>query len=247
MSREFYNLTPEEARKQVNGKETPLSAKKSGRTRKNMVQNELDEGKKKTTLQIFFEQFKDFLVLILIAAAVVSLFLGETESAVVILIVITMNAVLGTVQTVKAEQSLNGLKALSAPVCKVFRDGHVTEIPSKEVTIGDLVYLEAGDCVPADGRIMECASMKADESALTGESLGVEKTDQALSGELPLGDRKNMVYSGSFITYGRGSFLVTGIGMETEVGKIAGLLKNASEKKTPLQISLDQFGKSLSF
>ncbi len=246
MSNEFYNLKPDEAWKKVNGKETPLSAEEISKNQAKYGPNELDEGKKKTTFQIFLEQFKDFLVLILIAAAVVSLFLGETESAVVILIVITMNAILGTVQTVKAEQSLNGLKALSAPVCKVFRDGHVTEIPSREVTIGDLVYLEAGDCVPADGRIMECASMKADESALTGESLGVEKTDQPLSGELPLGDRKNMVYSGSFITYGRGSFLVTGIGMETEVGKIAGLLKNASEKKTPLQVSLDQFGKNLS-
>ena len=144
MSNEFYNLKPDEAWKKVNGKETPLSAEEISKNQAKYGPNELDEGKKKTTFQIFLEQFKDFLVLILIAAAVVSLFLGETESAVVILIVITMNAILGTVQTVKAEQSLNGLKALSAPVCKVFRDGHVTEIPSREVTIGDLVYLEAG-------------------------------------------------------------------------------------------------------
>ena len=157
-----------------------------------------------------------------------------------------MNAILGTVQTVKAEQSLNSLKKLSAPMAKVLRNGVVTEIPSREVTIGDEVHLEAGDYIPADGRILENASMKVDESALTGESLGVEKTQDTLEGDLALGDRTNMVYSGSFVTYGRGSFLVTAIGMDTEVGKIAKLLKTTSEKKTPLQVNLDQFGKKLS-
>ncbi|WP_439795039.1 cation-translocating P-type ATPase, partial [Thomasclavelia cocleata] len=192
------------------------------------------------------EQFKDFLVIILISAALISGFLGDLESALVILIVITINAVLGTVQTVKAEQSLNSLKELSSPNAKVLRDGKVIEISSKEVTIGDEVYLEAGDYIPADGRIIENASMKVDESALTGESLAVEKTIEVIEGEVPLGDRTNMVYSGSFVTYGRGKFLVTGIGMETEVGRIAQLLKSTSEKKTPLQVNLDNFGKKLS-
>ena len=245
MSR-YYEIEAQEVRKEVNGGLEPLSQEQIRRNQEKYGPNELSEGTKKTPFQIFLGQFTDFLVLILIAAAVVSLFLGETESAVVILIVITMNAILGTVQTVKAEQSLDSLKSLSAPVCKAFRNGKMTEIPSREVTVGDLIFLEAGDCVPADGRIMECASLKADESALTGESLGVEKTAEALSGELALGDRKNMVYSGSFITYGRASFLVTAVGMETEVGKIAGLLKSAGDKKTPLQVSLDQFGKNLS-
>ena len=173
--------------------------------------------------------------------------MGDVESAAVILIVITMNAILGTVQTIKAEQSLASLKKLSGPEAKVLRDGAVVQIPSAEVTVGDIVMLEAGDYIPADGRLLECASMKVDESALTGESLGVEKTTTIIKEEnVPLGDRVNMVYSGSFVTYGRGSFLVTEIGMETEVGKIAGLLKNTSEKRTPLQVNLDQFGQKLS-
>ena len=174
------------------------------------------------------------------------MFLGEVESAAVILVVITINAILGTVQTIKAEQSLNSLKQLSSPNAKVMRDGIVIEIPSREVTIGDEVHLEAGDFIPADGRIIECSSLKVDESALTGESLAVEKTEETLEGELPLGDRKNMVYSGSFVTYGRASFVVTGIAMDTEVGKIASMLKNTQEKKTPLQVNLDKFGQKLS-
>ena len=173
--------------------------------------------------------------------------MGDAESAAVILIVITMNAILGTVQTVKAEQSLASLKKLSGPEAKVLRGGSVVQIPSSEVTVGDIVMLDAGDYIPADGRIIECTSLKVDESALTGESLGVEKmTDVIDQDEVPLGDRVNMVYSGSFVTYGRGSFVVTGIGMETEVGKIASLLKTTSEKRTPLQVNLDQFGQKLS-
>lgn len=192
------------------------------------------------------EQYKDFLVLILIVSAVVSLFLGETESAAVILVVITMNAILGTVQTIKAENSLESLKQLAAPEAKVVRNGAVVRIPGREITVGDVVHLEAGDYIPANGRVLESASLKVDESALTGESIGVDKISAPLTGELPLGDRRNMVFSGSYVTYGRGVFLVTGIGMNTEVGKIAGLLKNTSEKKTPLQINLDRFGKKLS-
>jgi len=160
--------------------------------------------------------------------------------------VITINAVLGTLQTVKAEQSLDSLKKLSAPEAKVMRDGNLVQIPSAEVTVGDIVYLDAGDYIPADGRILECASLKTDESALTGESLGVEKSTEPVKGEVSLGDRTNMVYSGCFATYGRASFAVTAVGMETEVGKIAGLLNQTSQKQTPLQISLDQFGKKLS-
>ena len=197
-------------------------------------------------LQIFLEQFKDFLVIILIAAATVSGFLGDVESTAVILVVITINAILGTVQTVKAEQSLNSLKQLSAPTAKVIRDGITVQIPSREVTVGDEILLEAGDSIPADGRILESASLKVDESALTGESLGVEKTTGIIISQVPLGDRTNMVYSGSFVTYGRGKFLVTGVGMDTEVGKIAGMLKNTEEKRTPLQVNLDQFGQKLS-
>ena len=242
----YYQFSQNEVRREVNGKEEALTSSEVQQNQEKYGLNELVEGKKKSTIQIFLEQFKDFLVIILIVAAVVSGILGDAESAIVILIVITINAILGTVQTVKAEQSLNSLKELSAPLAKVLRDGNVIQIPSKEVTIGDEVFLEAGDYVPADGRILTNASLKIDESALTGESLAVEKSEDTITGEVPLGDQTNMVFSGSFVTYGRGSFLVTAIGMDTEVGKIATLLKTTSEKKTPLQMNLDVFGKKLS-
>ena len=242
----YYQLSQNEVRREVNGKEEALTSSEVQQNQEKYGLTELVEGKKKSTIQIFLEQFKDFLVIILIVAAVVSGILGDAESAIVILIVITINAILGTVQTVKAEQSLNSLKELSAPLAKVLRDGNVIQIPSKEVTIGDEVFLEAGDYVPADGRILTNASLKIDESALTGESLAVEKSEDTITGEVPLGDQTNMVFSGSFVTYGRGSFLVTAIGMDTEVGKIATLLKTTSEKKTPLQMNLDEFGKKLS-
>ena len=242
----YYNETVETVRRDLNGEQDFLTNEEVKRRQEKFGFNELAEGKKKSGLQIFLEQYKDFLVLILIVSAVVSLFLGETESAAVILVVITMNAILGTVQTIKAENSLESLKQLAAPEAKVVRNGAVVRIPGREITVGDVVHLESGDYIPADGRVLESASLKVDESALTGESIGVDKISAPLTGELPLGDRRNMVFSGSYVTYGRGVFLVTGIGMNTEVGKIAGLLKNTSEKKTPLQINLDRFGKKLS-
>ena len=208
--------------------------------------NELHAGKQKSVLQIFLGQFADFLVLILILAAVISACMGDVESMIVILTVITMNAILGTVQTVKAAASLDSLKQMSAPTAKVLRDGQIVQIPGREVVPGNVVILEAGDSVCADGRLLECASLKCAESALTGESLPVEKDTDEISGETALGDRKNMVFSGSFVTYGRGRFLVTATGMDTEMGKIVLLLKSTEERKTPLQVSLDQFGKKLS-
>lgn len=208
--------------------------------------NELEEERKKSIVQIFLEQFKDFLVVILITSAIVSGMLGDLESAAVILVVITINAVLGTIQTVKAEQSLNSLRQLSAPEAKVMRDGKLMLLPSREVTVGDEVTVEAGDLVPADGRLLSAASLKVDESALTGESLPVEKSLAEVPEGAALGDQTNRVFSGSFVTYGRAVYEVDAVGMETEMGKIAGLLKNASEKRTPLQISLDEFGKKLS-
>lgn len=242
----FYNKDIDSVRQEVNGSLEPLSNQQVKINQEKYGLNELVETKAKSIPMIFLEQYKDFLVIILIVAALISGFLGDIESAIVILIVITINAILGTVQTVKAEQSLNSLKELSSPSAKVLRAGKIIEIPSKEVTIGDEVHLEAGDYIPADGRIIENASMKVDESALTGESLAVEKQTDIIDGQVALGDRTNMVYSGSFVTYGRGKFLVTAIGMETEVGKIAQLLKSTEEKKTPLQVNLDNFGKKLS-
>lgn len=243
----FYRQNIEEVLQNLGTEKNGLSQEEAKANLQKFGKNELDEGQKKSVIRVFFEQYRDFLVIILIAAAVVSAVLGDIKSAAVILIVITINAVLGTVQHIKAEQSLKGLKSMSAPAAKVIRGGNTEVIASRDVTVGDIVLIEAGDYICADGRIIENASLKADESALTGESEPVEKTEDALDGEKPLGDRVNMLYSGSFATYGRAKMAVTAVGMETEIGKIASLLKNAKEKKTPLQMSLDSFGKKLSF
>lgn len=244
--KQYYQMETDEVKKQVNGSLEPLTDAEIRAHQEKYGPNELQEEKKKSVAMIFLEQYKDFLVIILIVSAIISGFMGNMESAIVILIVITINAILGTVQTIKAEKSLNSLKKLSGPEAKVLRNGVVTHIPSREVTVGDIVFLEAGDLVPADGRIIDQASLKIDESALTGESIPVEKSTDVIEGETSLGDRVNMAYSGSFVTYGRGTVFVTGTGMETEVGKIASLLKTTSEKKTPLQVNLDQFGQKLS-
>ena len=244
--KKIYQQTVEEVLDRVKSRESGLTDEEVKRSREACGWNELTEGKKKSILQIFGEQYKDFLVLILIASAVISGILGDVESAAVIMIVITMNAVLGTVQTVKAEQSLQSLKKLSGPQAKVLRDGAVVLLPARELVVGDVILLEAGDMIPADGRLIENASLKVDESALTGESLAVEKSIDPVLKEAALGDRSNMMFSGSFVTYGHGRVVVTDIGMQTEVGKIARLLKTTSEKQTPLQVSLEEFGKKLS-
>ena len=244
--KKIYQQTVEEVLNRVKSRESGLTDEEVKRSREACGWNELTEGKKKSILQIFGEQYKDFLVLILIASAVISGILGDVESAAVIMIVITMNAVLGTVQTVKAEQSLQSLKKLSGPQAKVLRDGAVVLLSARELVVGDVILLEAGDMIPADGRLIENASLKVDESALTGESLAVEKNIDSILEEAALGDRSNMMFSGGFVTYGHGRVVVTDIGMQTEVGKIAGLLKTTSEKQTPLQVSLEEFGKKLS-
>lgn len=244
--KKYYQETAKTVLERVNSRETGLTGEEVNKTRERCGWNELAEGKKKSIPQIFLEQYKDFLVLILIASAIISGILGDAESAAVIVIVITINAILGTVQTVKAEQSLQSLKNLSGPEAKVLRDGAAIIIPARELVVGDVILLEAGDMVPADGRLIENASLKINESALTGESLAVEKSTAAISEDVPLGDRTNMLFSGSFVTYGRGKAVVTDIGMETEVGRIAGLLKSTSEKQTPLQANLEDFGKKLS-
>ena len=244
--KELYQMTSNEVRQKLNGKTEPLTNEEIAKRQQEYGLNELVEEKKKNVFQVFIKQFADFLVIILIIAAIVSAALGDVESSVVILVVITMNGILGTVQTIKAEHSLQSLKELSMPMAKVIRDGQVMKISSKELTIGDVVCLEAGDYVPADGRIIESAGLKIDESMLTGESLVVDKTDTVIEEEKPLAERTNMVYSGSLVSFGRGSYIVTSIGMNTEIGKIASLLKATSEKRTPLQISLDKFGQKLS-
>lgn len=241
-----YKQSPEELYYEFSSSATGLTSAQVNENIEKYGKNEIAQGKKKSAVQIFLSQFADFLVIILIIAALISAITGDMESFFVIIAVITMNAILGTVQTLKAEKSLDNLKKLNSPSAKVLRGGEKMIVPSEEVAVGDIVLIEAGDCVPADGRLIECASVQTNESALTGESLNVDKTADVLTDDLQLADRKNMVYSGSFVTYGRGSFIVTAVGMDTEVGKIASLIQNAGERKTPLQITLDNFGKKLS-
>ena len=240
-------MSKTERMKALGSSENGLGVKEAKARLKTAGYNELMEGQKKSVFFLFLSQFQDFLVIILIIAAVISACLGDGESAAVIVAVITINAILGTVQNQKAEKSLSSLKKMSAPNAKVLRNGKIQIIPSREVVPGDMLILEAGDYICADGRIIENAGLKVNESALTGESLPVEKKDCDIKEDVPLGDRINMVYSGSFVTYGRAKVLVTETGMNTEIGKIASLLKNTAEHKTPLQISLDSFGKKLSF
>lgn len=244
---EFYRQTIEETAKKLNTSLNGLTGNEAKENLEKYGKNELPDENKKSLIGVFLSQFKDFLVIILIISSIISMLLGDIESAVVILSVITINAILGTVQEIKAEASLNSLKAMSSPTAKVIRNGEISVIDKSLVTVGDVVLVEAGDYICADGRIIENASLKSDESSLTGESVPVEKATDVIDEEKPLGDRKNMLYSGSFATYGRAKMLVTATGINTEIGKIATLLKNTKEKKTPLQISLDNFGKKLSF
>ena len=243
---EHYRQKPEELCQELGTCPEGLSSETAAKHLEQYGKNAIAEAKKKPTWLIFLEQFKDFLVIILIIAALISAFTGDLESFIVIIAVITMNAILGTVQTVKAEKSLSNLKKLSSPTAKVLRDGQTAILPAEDITVGDVVLLEAGDQIPADGRLIDCASLQTNESALTGESTNVEKSLDTITDEVPLADRKNMVYSGGFVTYGRGAYVVTEVGMQTEVGKIASLIQNAEARKTPLQITLDQFGKRLS-
>lgn len=242
----FFSKSATDVLNRFNVTKEGLSTEQVNKSREENEFNELTEKKKKSVLVVFLEQFKDLLVGILIVAALISMATGDAESTLVIFAVIIMNAILGTVQNVKAEQSLNSLKALSSPNAKVIRNGVKIEIPSREVVPGDIVVLEAGDLVVADGRIIESFSLQVNESALTGESESVNKFEDVIdSEEVALGDQKNMVFSSSLVTYGRALIVVTNTGMTTELGKIATLMEQTKEKKTPLQITLDDFSKKL--
>ena len=214
--------------------------------------NRLTERKKKTFLQRFLEQMKDFMVIILLIAAAVSAVLTIVEGhndwlePIIIIAIVLLNAFLGVIQESKAEAALEALKGMSAPNAKVLRDGIVSVINAEQLVPGDIILLDAGDFIPADARLLESASLKCEESALTGESLPVEKDASVIVDEIaPLGDRVNMVYSGCSVTYGRGKAMVTETGMSTEMGRIASMLNNESENQTPLQIKLAKLGKTL--
>ena len=246
MEKQFFNRPAQEALTELNTSEQGLSAQEAKKRLEQYGPNKLSEAKRKSPLAVFLEQFKDLLVIILIIAAIISMVSGNMESTLVIFAVLILNAILGTVQYFKAEKSLESLKAMSSPSAKVLRDGARVEIPVAEVVPGDILVLEAGDLVGADGRILENFSMKINESSLTGGSEGVDKTADCLSGEkIALGDERNMVFSGSLVTYGRANVIVTGTGMNTELGKIASLMNETQQRRTPLQKSLDDFSGKL--
>ncbi len=242
----FFSKASNDVLKNFNVTKEGLTDKQVAESIEKNGYNELTEKRKKSLLIVFLEQFKDLLVVILIIAGILSIITGNVESTIVIFAVIILNAILGTVQHVKAEKSLDSLKALSSPNAKVIRNGIKLEIPSREVVPGDILILEAGDLVVADGRIVENFSLQVNESALTGESESVNKFEEVINKEeVALGDQKNMVFSSSLVTYGRALVIVTSTGMNTELGKIATLMDETKEKKTPLQVSLDDFSKKL--
>lgn len=242
-----WKLSQEELLQEMNSSMNGLTAEEAKKRLEQYGYNKLQEGKHKGVLQVFAEQFADLLVVILIIAAIISALTGGVEGTIVILAVLILNAILGTVQHFKAQKSLDSLKAMAAPNARVIRDGQKMEVPAAELVPGDILLLEAGDVTAADGRVLQNFSLQVSESALTGESENVNKIDTPIDqDELPLGDRLNMVYSSSLVSYGRAVVLVTGTGMQTEIGKIADLMESAQEKATPLQRSLDDFSKKLS-
>ena len=242
----FFDKTPEEALSALQTAKEGLTGREADARREKHGPNKLTEGKKKPVWAVFLSQFKDLLVFILLAAAVISMLSGNLESTIVIFAVLLLNALLGTVQYVKAEKSLDSLRAMSSPKAKVLRDGAKVEIDSADIVPGDVVFLEAGDLVVADGRLLENFSLKVNESSLTGESEAVEKdTAPVMDQKAALGDRKCMVYSGSLVTYGRAVMVVTATGMGTEIGRIAALMNQTQQRKTPLQKSLDDFSGKL--
>ena len=244
---QFYKVSEAEALNELQSSKQGLSTAEIKQRQEKYGENALQEEKPLSLGVVFLSQFKDVLVLILIVAAVVSLFTDHVESTIVILAVITLNAIVGTVQTVKAQKSLSSLKSLSTPKARVMRDGIKQEIPSNLLTVGDVLLLEAGDIVSADARIIESHSLQVNESALTGEAISIDKkTNPILVDNCPLGDQVNMVFSSGLVTYGRALAVVTHIGMETEIGKIAMMINESKERKTPLQKDLDKFSQRLS-
>ena len=242
----FYRKSSDETMEELNTSLNGLSSQEAAKRKERYGANELKEADLPSALQIFIDQFKDLIVIILIIAALISGATGDLESTIVIIAVLILNAILGTTQTLNAQKSVDSLKSLSVPKVKVIRDGQKQEIDSTDVTIGDLVVFEAGDMIVADARIVDARSLQVNESALTGESHEVDKTVDPIAGEVVIGDQTNMVFTSSQVTYGNGSAIVTDIGENTEIGKISSLIKGATSRKSPLQRSIDEFSKHLS-
>lgn len=245
--KEWYQSNEQETLQQCQSTSNGLTQANVNERLERDGKNELEAEKQDGIFIIFLKQFLDLLVIVLIIASIISFSVGEKESAIVILVVITMNSILGTVQTVKAQKSLESLKQLSTPFTRVLRDGVIQEVKSDELVVGDIFYMEAGDVVSADGRVLESFNLQVNEASLTGEAESVNKHNEQIQEDgCPLGDQKNMVFSSGLVTYGRGRAVVTSTGMNTQIGKIAALMNQTKEKRTPLQRSLDDFSKKLS-
>lgn len=241
----YYQQEKEQVLKQLNVGQAGLSKEEVIRRQEADGFNEIEESEKRSTWSLFIESFKDAMVVILLIAAIVQLLLGDYIETIVIMIVLIMNSVISVVQTKKAESSLDALKQMSAPVAKVIRHGEKQTVPARDLVRGDLVFLEAGDHIPADGRILESGSLQVNEGMLTGESQVVDKIEDVIAEEVALGDRTNLVFSSALVTNGRATFVVTETGTKTEIGKIANMLNTAEQKQTPLQRKLDAFSKKL--
>lgn len=241
----WYNLEVSEVVQKLNSSPEGLKKDEAVKRISKYGYNELEEKKRVSPIKLFLEQFKNVLIIILLAAVFISAIVGEIADAIIIFIIVFFAAVLGFTQEYKAEKAIEALKKLAAPTANVLREGEEIEIPAREVVPGDIILLKMGDKIPADARLIEAVNLRAEESALTGESVAVEKAIAPLTNSIALGDRNNMVYMGTSIAYGRGKGIVTATGMDTEFGKIAGMLQEVEERKTPLQENLDRMGKTL--
>jgi Ca2+-transporting ATPase len=242
----WHNLDIEKVLKELGSSLEGLTSEEAGERLKRHGPNAIREKKRKTPLMLLLDQFRDFMILVLLAAAVVSGIIGEPTDTIAIIVIVVLNAIIGFVQEYRAEKAMAALKRMAAPVSVVLRNNRPENVPASEIVPGDIVLLEAGNMVPADMRLIETAQLKVEEAALTGEFLPVKKTPDTLPAEeIPLGDRTNMAYRGTIVTYGRGRGVVVATGMETEIGKIATMLQEEDEVKTPLQKRLQVFGQRL--
>lgn len=241
----IYQQSIDEIKEKLKTSEKGLSSSEVSQKQEEYGMNEIAQKDRKSLLSLFIESFKDPMVIVLLIVALVQVALGETIESIIIFAVLIINAILSVVQTRKAEDSLASLRNLAAPTAEVIRDGDSKEVPAREIVPGDIIVLESGDNIPADGRLFEAESLQVEEGSLTGESVSSDKKVTTISEETSLADRINMVYSGTLATYGRGKYIVTATGSDTEMGKVAQLIQTASEKQTPLQRKLEQFSKKL--
>src|SRR3990170_3264612 len=245
MTTEWHSMKLEEILSELQVDQKGLNHEEADHRLKELGYNELKEKKRVTALQIFLHQFKDIFVIMLLVATTISFLIGETVDAATIAVIVVLNSVVGFVQEYRSEKAMEAMKKLTAPKARVIRNGGETIVPAREIVPGDIVLLEAGDRVPADGRLIEVVDLKADEAVLTGESTDVTKNLSIIKGEISVGDRKNSVFMATHLTYGRGKAVITDTGMKTEFGKIAEMVQTMEEEESPLKQKLERFAKKL--